>query len=185
MRATRPVHIAAALSAACALGCGASSRPAPGVNQSTTALRRYVSQIEPLRLAVNRLLDGADPILGAFRARRLDGVQAARRMGNLEWRFAGYAVAIAAIHPGTPALRSLQAKYAATYVLEDAYLSALVSGLRRDELSHLPRTEPAQRAAVTEWRIGLMVLAQQSGSTLPADLQQAGRGEIAPSPEGS
>lgn len=185
MRATRLVHVAAALSAAWALACGASSRPPARVNQNATALQRYVSQIEPLRLAVNRLLDGADPILGAFRARRLDGRQAARSMGNLEWRFADYAVAIAAIQPATPALRSLQAKYAATYVLEDAYLSALVSGLRRHDLGRLPQTEPAQRAAVTEWRIGLMVLAQQSGSTLPADLQQAGRGEIAPSPEGS
>ncbi len=179
------MHIAAALSAACALGCGASSHPPADVSQSATALGRYVSQIEPLRLAVNRLLEGADPILAAFRARRLDGVQAARRMGALEWRFAGYAVAVAAIRPETPALRTLQAKYAATYVLEDAYLSALVSGLRRDDLGHLPQTETGQRAAVTEWRVGLMVLAQRSGSTLPADLQQAGRGEIAPSPESS
>jgi hypothetical protein len=186
LRATRTVHIAVAISVTCALGCGAASQhPADSGTQHSTALSRYVTQIEPLRLAVNRLLMRADPILSAFRTRRLGASAACRRMGALEWRFAEYAVAVNAIRPETPALRALQAKYAATYALEDAYLSALVAGLRRHDLSNLPRTEAAQRAAVIEWRIGLMVLAQQAGTTLPPDLQQAGRGEIAPSPEGS
>jgi hypothetical protein len=144
-----------------------------------------VTRVEPLRLAVNRLLTRADPILAGFSTRRLGSSAATRRMGALEWRFAQFAVAINAIRPETPALRALHAKYAATYALEDSYLSALVTGLRHHDLSDLPRTAAAQRSAVIEWRIGLMVLAQRSGTTLPIDLQQAGRGEIAPSPEGS
>jgi hypothetical protein len=186
LRATRPAHIAVAISVTCALGCGAGSpRPSESSTPASTALRRYVTQVEPLRLAVNRLLGRADPILAGFSTRRLGSSAATRRMGALEWRFAQFAVAINAIRPETPALRALHAKYAATYALEDSYLSALVTGLRHHDLSDLPRTAAAQRSAVIEWRIGLMVLAQRSGTTLPIDLQQAGRGEIAPSPEGS
>jgi hypothetical protein len=106
-------------------------------------------------------------------------------MGALERRFAVSTVAVAAIQPQLAALRSLHAEYAQTYVLEDAYLSALTSGLARQKLSDLPDTQSAQRAAIIRWRTGLMVLARQAHATLPADLQQAGRGEIAPSPEGS
>jgi hypothetical protein len=43
----------------------------------------------------------------------------------------------------------------------------------------------AQRAAIIRWRIDLTVLARAADAPLPADLQQAGRGEIAPSPNGS
>ncbi len=68
---------------------------------------------------------------------------------------------------------------------EDAYLSALVAGLADDELTGLPNTQAAQRAAIIRWRIGLTVLARTADAPLPADLQQAGRGEIAPSPNGS
>jgi hypothetical protein len=169
------------------LGCGAATRarPASTRNADAIALERYVTAIEPLRLAVNRLLQRADPILNAFRARRISGPEAARRMGDLELGFAAYAVEVNALRPDTAKLRSLQAEYARTYVLEDAYLSALVAGLRQHELSGLPRTAGGQRAAVIAWRIGLMVLARQDGVALPVDLQQAGRGEIAPSPEGS
>jgi hypothetical protein len=39
--------------------------------------------------------------------------------------------------------------------------------------------------AIVTWRVGLEVVAQQSGVRLPADIQQAGRGEIAPSPDES
>lgn len=149
------------------------------------ALERYVAQVEPIRLSVNRLLEGADPILEAFREHRLPAQRAAARMGALEARFASSTVDISAIKPAAGALRSLHAGYAATYVLEDAYLSALVSGLARHDLHDLPNTQAAQRAAIIRWRTGLMVLARQARASLPADLQQAGRGEIAPSPGGS
>jgi len=66
-----------------------------------------------------------------------------------------------------------------------AYLSALVAGLADGELTDLPNTQAAQRAAIIRWRIDLTVLARAADAPLPADLQQAGRGEIAPSPDGS
>jgi hypothetical protein len=164
-------------------GCGGRSPPRAARSDSIrAALERYVAQVEPIRLSVNRLLEGADPILSAFREHRLPAKAAAARMGALERRFANSTVDIAAIEPALPALRSLHAGYAATYVLEDAYLSALVSGLARDDLHDLPDTQGAQRAAIIRWRTGLMVLARRARASLPADLQQAGRGEIAPSP---
>ena len=79
----------------------------------------------------------------------------------------------------------LHAAYAHTYVLEDAYLSALANGLGERKLENLPDTQAAQRAAIIGWRTGLTVLAHRAGVALPADLQQAGRGGIAPAPEGS
>ena len=68
-------------------------------------------------------------------------------------------VDVAAIQPATPQLRALHAIYAHTFILEDSYLSALVTGLA--------------------------VLARRAHFKLPADLQVAGRGEIRPSPDGS
>lgn len=106
-------------------------------------------------------------------------------MGQLEQQFAVYAVDIAALDPSIPKLRALNTGYANTYVLEDAYLSALVSGLADGELTDLPDTQDAQRAAIIRWRIGLSILARAADARLPGDLQQAGRGEIAPSPNGS
>jgi hypothetical protein len=135
-------------------------------------------------LGVNRLLEGADPILAGFREHRLTPAAAGRRMEALERRFADYAMQIAAVSPRPSRLAALNAPYADTYVFEDAYLSALASGLGRDDLSNLPNTQAAQRAAIIRWRIGLEVLARQAGVSLPGDLQRAGRGEIAPSPFG-
>jgi hypothetical protein len=165
------------------VGCAGSQRTRDA--STRTALKRYMAQIEPIRLGVNRLLEGADPILGAFRGRRLDAAQAAAQMGALERRFALYAVEVASIKPQSPTLRALHAEYAGTYVLEDAYLSALVSGLQQHGLGDLPNTQAAQRAAIIRWRTALTVLAGEAHVSLPADLQQAGRGEIAPSPQGS
>ena len=144
-----------------------------------------MAQVEPVRLAVNRLLEGADPILSAYRRHRVSAVQAAARMSALERRFALHTVDIAAIQPEANALRGLHAEYAQTYVLEDAYLSAIASGLAQHDLGNLPNTQAAQRAAIIRWRTGLTVLARSAGFVLPADLQQAGRGAIAPSPHGS
>lgn len=144
-----------------------------------------MGEVEPIRLAVNKLLGGADPILEAFNDRRIAPGKAARRMGQLEQRFAAYAVDVAAVDPPTARLRTLNAGYADTYVLEDAYLSTLVARLANGQLTDLPNTQAAQRAAIIHWRIDLTVLARAADAPLPADLQQAGRGEIAPSPNGS
>lgn len=106
-------------------------------------------------------------------------------MDRLERRFAAYTVDIAGIQPVMSQLRTLQSAYAHTYVLEDAYLSALAAGLAARDVGDLPNTQAAQRAAIIAWRTGLLLLARESGVVPPADLQQAGRDEIAPAPGGS
>jgi hypothetical protein len=174
------------LSAVALAGCASQTGSATTMQRAQrTAIERYISEVEPIRLAVNKLLGGADPILEAFHDRRIPPNEAARRMGQLEQRFAAYAVNIATVDPPAAKLRALNAGYASSYVFEDAYLSALVAGLADGELTDLPNTQAAQRAAIIRWRIGLTVLARAADAPLPADLQQAGRGEIAPSPNGS
>jgi hypothetical protein len=172
--------LAVAVTALVLVGCGNSEpRSARG------SLQAYLRQVEPIRLQVNRLLDRADPILSAYRADRLAAGAAQRRMGELERRFAAYAVRIAALR-GVPArMRRAHKSYAHTYVLEDAYLSALVAALPERQFDELPDTQSQQRAAIIAWRIRLEVLAGRLDLPLPADLQAAGRGEIAPSPSGS
>jgi hypothetical protein len=161
-------------------GCGHSEpRSARG------SLHVYLREVEPIRLGVNRLLDGADPILSAYRAHGITPGAARRRMSALERRFAAYAVRIAAVREVPTALRQAQRSYAHTYVLEDAYLSSLAAALPGREFDQLPDTQSGQRAAIVAWRIQLEVLAARLHVTLPADLQAAGRGEIAPSPTGS
>jgi len=180
----RALAVPLALVLCAAAGCGGSASVAAS-NSIRTGLERYLRQVEPIRLGVNRLLEGADPILAAFRDHRITAAAASRRMDTLERRFATYTVDIAAVAPRIGALAALQAVYAQTYVLEDSYLSALVDGLSRRQFSDLPNTQSEQRAAIIRWRTGLEVLARTAGVALPADLQVAGRGEIAPSPEGS
>jgi hypothetical protein len=173
----------------CALalaGCAAAHTSAAQQRRDRrSAIERYVGEVEPIRLAVNALLDRADPILDEYRERRISHAEAARRIGELERRFAGYAVDVAAIDAPSEQLRALNSGYAETYVFEDAYLSALTAGLADGELGDLPDTQALQRAAIIRWRIHLTVLARAADAPLPADLQQAGRGEIAPSPSGS
>ncbi len=191
-RRQRLAALVPVLLALAAGGCGHAA-PVPAAHASgdpSTAVQRealeaYLRQVEPIRLAVNRLLEGADPILSAHEDHRLSGQAAAQRMGALERRFAAYTVQINAIEPGTPALRLLHAPYAHTYILEDSYLSALTTGLGEGDLDELPDTQAEQRAAIIQWRTELTVLADRLGIALPGDLQQAGRGEIAPSPDGS
>ncbi len=82
-------------------GCGGVSRSTDASVQSErTALVSYLRQVEPIRLAVNRLLEGADPILSAYHDRRISPTQASRQMGVLERRFATYTVDIAALRAG-------------------------------------------------------------------------------------
>jgi hypothetical protein len=167
-------------------GCGGGSGAAHVSRQDQrAALVSYLRQIEPIRLAVNRLLQGADPILSAYHDSRISSGQASHRMGALERRFAAYTVDIAAIQPTTAQLRAVNAPYAHTYILEDSYLSALTTGLAEHHLAGLPDTQSEQRAAIIQWRTGLAVLARHAALDLPGDLQAAGRGEIAPSPQGS
>jgi hypothetical protein len=177
------VQPAAVVLCVLAAGCGGGSS-AISSRSIRVELERYLKQVEPLRLAVNQLLEGADPILSAFHERRITAGVAAHQMSGLERRFAGFTVDVAAIEPRIPALVGLHAEYAQTYVLEDAYLSALAAGLSRRELTDLPNTQSEQRAAIIRWRTGLAVLARKGHFALPADLEVAGRGEIAPSPEG-
>jgi len=177
--------MACVLAAAALAGCGGGAAAGRARTGTRAALVAYLRQVEPIRLAVNRLLEGADPILAGYRDGRLSPSLAARRMGALEERFAAYTVDVAAIEPASGELISLHAGYAHTYILEDAYLSALAAGLRTRELARLPDTQAAQRAAIIEWRTRLAVLAARARVTLPGDLLLAGRGEIAPSPAGS
>jgi hypothetical protein len=162
-------------------GCGSGSAQSAS---PAGELRAYVARVEPLRLAVNRLLDRADPILEAYREHRIGPRTAQRRFGRLERRFAGYAAQVAAIRPLPDDLRAAASAYAHTYVLEDSYLSALTAALPGRAFDDLPDTQDRQRAAIIAWRIRLEVLGHRLGVGLPADLQRAGRGEIAPSPVG-
>jgi hypothetical protein len=174
--------VASAIAAVLALaGCGDSN----GGMASRGELTAYVQQVEPIRLGVNRLLDEADPTLEGYRAHRLSPKEAGRRFDRLERRFAAYTERIAALNPHNRVLARLHRPYAHTYVLEDAYLSALAAALPEGDFDHLPDTQAAQRAAIIDWRTQLTLLARRTGARLPADLQQAGRGEIAPSPGGS
>jgi hypothetical protein len=167
-------------------GCGAAAKPAaPSKARQRAALAGYLHAVEPVRLAVNRLLEGADPILSAYHDHHISAKLAAQRMEALERRFAVYTVQMAAIEPADRTLRAINAPYAHTYILEDAYLSALASGLSDADLDGLPETQAAQRASIIQWRTELTVLAERLHVRLPADLQVAGRGEIAPSPDGS
>ena len=177
-------------------GCGSARAPAvpaaahvpprggPG-SVSRAAIERYLGEVEPIRDGVNQLLEGADPILGAFREQRIPPADAVRRMGRLERRFAVYTAEIGAVDPPSARLQALNTPYAHTYVLENAYLNALVAGLARDRFIHLPHTQSAQRHTIVAWREELTALARAARAPLPADLRHAGRGEIAPSPDGS
>ncbi len=168
-----------------AAGCGATTRSGNGLGVDGAALRSYVAQVDRIRLPVNQLLGTADPILDAYRLQQLTPLEASQRMGNLEQRFAGYLQEIDALKPSNPVLRGLNAPYAHTYLLEDSYLSALAADLPDGTFDDLPNTQNAQRAAIIEWRTQLLELAARTGVRLPADLQDAGRGEIAPAVSGS
>jgi hypothetical protein len=184
----RPVaRLGAATAAALAslLGiaaCGDGSAPK---QPSATQIQDYVKAVEQVRLPVNALLNGADPILDAYHDKRITGAVASARMGALERRFAAYTVTMQLITSSNPQLKAINAPYASTYFFEDSYLATLASDLAEGDFDNLPNTQAAQRLAIVVWRTKLEVAARRAGVTLPADLQQAGRGEIAPSPDGS
>jgi hypothetical protein len=165
-------------------GRGPAGGPA-GPAISAGQLRGYVTAVEAVRLPVNRLLDEADPILDAYHDHRITPAVAAQRMGAMEQEFAALAVEMDTITPANPALARINAPYAHTYVLEDSYLATLASDLGEGTFANLPNTQDQQRLAIIEWRTALQVAALRAGYQLPADLQQAGRGEIAPALNGS
>jgi hypothetical protein len=165
--------------------CGQPSQSTAHAGTTSAELRAYLATVEPIRLAVNQLLNDADPVLEGYQSKKLTGAQASDRMGALEQTFATYTVDINALEPADPVLRGINAPYAHTFILEDSYLNALVNGLAGGELSNLPNTQNDQRAAIIEWRVRLEILGQRLHVALPADLQQAGRGEIAPQVSGS
>jgi hypothetical protein len=178
--------VALALSVA---ACGSSetsvdtvTRPGQG---PVADLRSYVAAVERVRLPVNALLDRADPILNALHDKAIRPDVASHRMGQLERRFATYALRMQEIEPADPSLAAINAPYASTYFFEDSYLATLASDLREGDFDNLPDTQDQQRLAIVTWRIKLETVAARLGVTLPADLQQAGRGEIAPGPTGS
>jgi hypothetical protein len=174
---------AAALAALIALaGCGASGDPSQG--RERRDLQAYVSGIEPLRLGVNKLLDGADPILNGYREHRLTAAQAQARLNGLERSFASYMRKVAAVQPVPPDLVAAQRAYAHTYAQEDAYLLALVAALPSRDWSSLPQTEDEQRTTLVAWRAKLALEASRLRVTIPSDMQRVGRDEIVPSPLG-
>jgi hypothetical protein len=164
-------------------GCGGGPVAVPTV--SAGQLRSYVTAVEAVRLPVNHLLDQADPILDAYREHRITPAVAAERIGGLEEEFAALTVKMDTIAPASPALARINAPYAHTYVLEDSYLATLASDLGDGDVKNLPDTQGQQRLAIIEWRTALEVAAARAHYTLPPDIQQAGRGEIAPGLTGS
>ncbi len=149
------------------------------------SLPSYLAEVEPIRLGVNHLLGGADPILDAYREHRISPNTAWRRMNALEERFAAYAVRIADVRDAPPPLRGAQRRYAHTFIFEDAYLSSLAAAIPDHDFGDLPDTQDRQRRAIIGWRIAVESMAAREGLKVPADIKAAGRGEIAPSPDGS
>jgi hypothetical protein len=149
---------------------------------SAAEVRTYVAAVEQVRLPVNRLLENADPILEGFKSKTITPAVAEQRMDALERRFATYVTAINSIAPANERLAAIHAPYARTYFFEDAYLSALAADLSDGNFAGLPTTQNDQRLAIIEWRVQLELQAKARGVALPADIEQAGRGEIAPSP---
>ena len=166
--------------------CAVASPGAPtSAAISAAQLRSYVTEVEAVRLPVNQLLNQADPILDAYHDHRITPAVASARMDALEQEFASLTVEMDTIAPANQVLARINAPYAHTYVLEDTYLAALASGLADGDLRALPDTQDQQRQAIITWRTALEVAAARVSYLLPTDIQQAGRGEIAPRVNGS
>jgi hypothetical protein len=182
VRASRPATtlIAGSLLLGALSGCGGGNGKVPVAD-----VRRYVAAVEKVRLPVNSLLNGADPILDAYHDKRITPAQASQQMGAMESKFAAFTLDMQEIDPSNRQLKAINTPYANTYFYEDSYLATLASDLNEGDFDNLPNTQDAQRLAIIVWRTKLELIAAKSGVTLPADLQQAGRGEIAPAPTGS
>jgi|ERR1035441_7080203 hypothetical protein len=170
--------LCAALAGASAFAIGSPASASTIVPAKT--LRAYIAQIERVRLPVNSLLETADPILNGYQDGTIAPDMASGEMGDLEERFAHYLLLVQMIHPADAKLARIDAPYAHTYLLEDAYMATLASDLEHGRFDNLPNTQDAQRLAIIVWRTQLEIVAKQDGVRLPPDLQRAGRGEIAP-----
>jgi hypothetical protein len=159
------------------------SLPAPA--PTVSALTAYVTAVEPIRDGVNNLLDGADRLLKVWRAHAITGSLAGAAMSKVEQRFAVSMAQINGLRSGDPTLDRLNAPYAETYVLEDAYLRSLAAALPGGNFSTLPKTAEQQRHTIVAWRNHIERLARRLRVPLPKDFDHAGRGDIAPSPFGS
>jgi hypothetical protein len=185
--ATRTSRICAGavlVAALVAVGCGSAGTTDSSHPAERQALRAYLHAIEPLRLNVNKLLEGADPILSAYREHQLSAAAAQRGVRRLERRFVDYENAVAAVRTVPPDLVAAQHAYAHTYVLEDRYLRALIAALPSRQWDRLPRFEDRQRRILVAWRSALALEAARVHVSLPSDIQIAGLGEITPSPLG-
>ena len=165
-------------------GCGSSGSSTPN-GMTAGQVQDYLAQVEPVRRSVNDLLEGADPILHAYRSHQITPDQAARRMNDLEARFAVQGATVEAISsPDPPSRRST----APTRTPTNSKTPTCGPWPPRSPTATSPicptRRMPNARQS-PHGESELEVLAQQTGATLPDDLQQAGRGEIAPSPTGS
>jgi uncharacterized phage infection (PIP) family protein YhgE len=181
MMGTAGVAVVLVVVGAVAAGCSSS----PSRSVSASELRSYVAAVDRIRLPVNQLLTGADPILNGFKTKKISPQTASDQMGALENRFATYAVDINALHLSNARLKKLNDLYAHTFLFEDSYLSTLAADLPDGNFDNLPNTQNEQRLDIITWRTQLEILARTDHVRLPADLHQAGRGEIAPSPGGS
>src|SRR5665213_4517349 len=161
------ILLATGVGSMAAAACGQGSTVRTGT--SAADLSAYLASVEPIRLEVNTLLQGADPIIQGFQNRSLTDTQAAAKMGALEQAFASDTVDVNALQPFDTTLAGINAPYAHTFILEDSYLNALVNGMAEDNVSNLPNTQSDQRAAIIEWRVQLEVLGRKLGVTLPAD----------------
>jgi len=164
-------------------GCGASASDS-SQSRERRDLQAYVSGIEPLRVSVNHLLDGADPILHAYRAHTFTAAEAQVQLGELERRFSNYMRRVARVRPVPPDLVAAHHAYAYTYVQEDAYLRALIAALPSRDWSTLPHTEREQRDTLVAWRAKVALEAARLRVKIPRDMQKVGRDEIVPSPLG-
>ncbi|HEX6457556.1 MAG TPA: hypothetical protein VF032_01450 [Thermoleophilaceae bacterium] len=174
--------LVAALAAAGCGSAGSTNLPRPAEQH---ALRAYLRAIEPLRLHVNKLLGGTDPILRGYHEHRLTAAGAQHALRHLERRFVSYVNAVDAVRGVPPDLWGAQNAYARTYALEDRYLQALIAALPGRRWDRLPRSEPEQRRTIVAWRAALALEAARVQVPLPQDIEIAGNGEITPSPEGT
>ena len=100
LRTTPAAALAAVALCAAAAGCGAPPRRRAGQRRGRAAALLRRPRSSRSGSAVNRLLEGADPILAARRAAAGSAPpEAGRRMDRLERRFAAYAVAIGSLRP--------------------------------------------------------------------------------------
>jgi hypothetical protein len=170
------------LAALFAAGCGSAGNNASPRPADQQSLRAYVNAIEPVRHRVDRLLNGTDPILRAYRYHLLSAAATQGRLRRIERRFLIYVDAVAAVRSVPPDLKAAQRAYAHTYVLEDRYLRALIAAVPGRHWDRLPRFAGEQRRIIVQWRAALALEAARVEVPLPDDIQRAGRGEIAPSP---